>query len=183
MPKFLRDAFELMRFRPQPLAAYVYPAWQPLAWLVFLGVVTGLLDKEFQTGVAQKIAFSVILNLLESMLFSIWMMGWFRLVLKRPLQNSVFPLVVLTSVARLLLPLADLAPAKYGFVFSAMLAFYGVYVLVIGLAGATGEKRGTIFLAVLAYMPITLLLFVVAITQAAGWGWIVIPASTGGGAL
>ncbi len=172
MNKFIRDAFDLLRFRFHPLEHYIYPAWQPLAWLGLIGVVGALGAQEFQAGLPSRIAFFVVLNLLETLLMSAWLMGWWRWVLKRPFEGSLFPLVVLASSTQLLEPLSGFLPDSMALAFAFPLAVYGVFLLVASVANALGERRALVVLAIIAYLPVALTLLHLAMSLALDWGWV-----------
>ncbi len=173
MTKLVRDALDFLRFRFYPLTHYVSPAWQPLVWLLLIGVVGGVVAQEFQAGVLERILFFVVLNLLETTLLSAWLMAWWRWILKRPTQGSLFPLVVLASSAQLLEPLTQFFPESIALAFAFPLALYGVFILVAGVATALSERRVFVVLAILAYLPVALTLLHLAMTLTLDWGWIV----------
>lgn len=173
MKKFISDALNMLRFRFYPLNHYVYPAWQPLVWLIVIGVVGGLGAQEFQAGLPERILFFIALNLAESVLLSTWLMVWWRWIIKRPLTGSLFPVVVLASSAQLLEPLTQLLTQSTAMNFAFPLAFYGVVLLVASVANALQERRLLVVLAIMAYFPIALMLLHVAMSLVLGWGWIV----------
>lgn len=182
MNKLVRDVLDLLRFRFYPLNHYIYPAWQPLAWLAGIGVVGALGAHEFQAGLAERIVFFIALNLIETLLMSFWLMGWWRWVLKRPFEGSLFPLVVLASSTQLLEPLTLFVPESMAMAFAFPLAVYGVYLLVAAVAHALGERRGLVVIAIIGYLPIALTLLHFAMSMALDWGWVVVdpaPANTG----
>lgn len=178
MPKFVRDALDLLRFRFYPLKHYVYPAWQPLAWLLLVGIVGGLAAQEFQADILERILFFAGLNLVETMLMSTWLMVWWRWILKRPISGSLFPLVVLASSAQLFEPLIQLFPDNLAMVLALPLAIYGLCVLVAGVAAALAERRLFVVLAIMAYLPVALTLLHLATTLALNLGWIVLDVTT-----
>lgn len=173
MTNFISDALKMLRFKFYPLTHYAYPAWQPLAWLMVIGIVGGLGAQEFQAGLLERIIFFVILNLLEALLLSAWLMGWWRWIIKRPVSSSLFPVVVLASSAQLLEPLTRLLPATLAMNFAFPLAFYGVVLLVVSVATALNERRLLVVLAILAYFPVAMMLLHLAMSLVIGWGWIV----------
>lgn len=172
MPKFIRDVLDLLRFRFHPLAHYVYPAWQSLLWLALIGVVGGLAAHEFRSGLLARIAFFTALNLIETIVLSAWLMAWWRWVLKRPIQGSLFPLVVLANSAQLLEPVLQLFPDSIALALVFPLALYGMLLLIGAVASALGERRFVVFIAILAYLPIALALLQVSMNLTVGWGWV-----------
>lgn len=172
MPKFVRDVLDLLRFRFHPLAHYVYPAWQTLLWLSLIGVVGGLAAYEFQAGVLARIAFFIALNVTETIVLSAWLMAWWRWVLKRPVQGSLFPLVVLANSAQLLEPVLRLFPETVALALVFPLALYGMLLLIGAVATALDERRFLVFVAILAYLPIALALVQLSMNLTVGWGWV-----------
>lgn len=172
MPKFFCDMLDVLRLRFKPLSSYVYPSWQPLAWLVLIGVIGGVDAQVFKTGVIERIAFFVTLNLAEALLLSVWLMVWWRYVLNRPVQGSLFPLVTLATSVQLLELFTRLLPDDIALYAAVSLAFYGVFVLMSSVAAALNEKRGTVLLALLAYLPAAMGLFQIAMGMALKWSWI-----------
>ncbi len=176
--KFARDVLDLLRFRFYPLNHYVYPAWQPLAWVVLIGVVGALGAYEFQAGLMSRIVFFVILNLIETLLMSFWLMGWWRWIVRRPFEGSLFPLVVLASSTQLLEPITQLFPESLRMTVALPLAIYGVVLLVSAVAKALEERRILVVLAIIGYLPIALTLLHFAMGLALDWGWVSIEITT-----
>lgn len=175
MSKFVLDALDMLRLRFYPQSHYVYPAWQPLAWIVLIGIVGALGASEFQAGLIERIVFFVVLNLAETLLMSFWLMGWWRWVLKRPFEGSMFPIVAMASSSQLLEPLTFLLPDSLAMAFAFPLAVYGVFLLVAAVARALEERRILVVLAIIAYLPIALTLLHMAMSFALDLGWVVAP--------
>ena len=178
MNKLIRDVLDLLRFRIQPLSHYVYPAWQPLAWIALIGVVGAASAYEFQAGFIARVGFFVVLNLLETLLLSFWLMGWWRWILKRPINCSLFPLVVLVSSTQLLEPLTFLLPENLSMAFAFPLAVYGVVLLVVAVAQALNERRALVVAAIIGYLPVALALLHFAMNLALDWGWVSLETTT-----
>ena len=175
MRRLIEDALDLCRLRTHPLSRYVYPAWEPILWVALCSGVNVIGDTELQTGITQKIVFSVLFGLGETLLMSFWLLGWFRWILKRPISGSIFPLLAVAGSVNLFMPLVDIAPLAYQMLVMVLIAFYGVYVMVLGIGDGLQEKRSTILLALLAYLPAAFLLAIMASSLAYSLGWVIPP--------
>ncbi len=176
MPKFLADLIELLRFRFQPLSHYVYPAWQPIALLALAATLGGASSGEIQAGVPGKIAFFFVLTLTETALLSIWLMMWWKLILRRPFSGSVFPLLALCTGPQFFVPLVSFLPPVAAAVLMLAMASYSLILMMSAIAAALGERRRTVLLAMIAYLPVATVLSQLTQQLMVGWGWIVLPA-------
>lgn len=176
MPPFLRDVFSVLRFDFKPLGHYVYPAWQPLAWLTLIGVVAGIGTTEFQAALPVRIAFFVGLNWVEAIGQVLWLMAWQRYLRKKPVTGSLFPVLVIAGSPQLLAPALTLLPESYFMTGFVLLLVYSFGLLVMALAEALEEAGWRIVLALLAFSPIAFTILSVAMSFAMSQGWIVPPA-------
>ncbi|GHD63012.1 hypothetical protein [Jeongeupia chitinilytica] len=173
MQALLRDAIDLARLRVEPLAHYRYPVWQPLAWLALLSTAAALGAHDFDAPLLAKVVFFAALDLLSTIVSTLWLMGWLRLLDRKPLEYSLFPLVVLAATPQLLQPLAALLDGDAELVATVVLTLYGLVVLVRAVAVATAHRPGQIVAGLLAYLPLALLQYGLAVQMATFFGWIV----------
>lgn len=183
MPKFLHDLLDLLRLRFHLLTQYVYPAWQPVGALLLLGFVCGAGMLGLKAGLIERAAFMIVLNFLQVVLLTFWLMFWWRFVLKRPVQGSLFPLIALVSSAQFLIALATtlmmavlapLAPGQFMLIIAA-LGFACLFLMVAAIASALNERRIIVLLALFAYFPTALSLSQIALGLMLNWGWMEMP--------
>lgn len=176
MPKFFVDLLNLLRFRFQPLSHYVYPAWQPIGLLALAAILGGVFSSKIQADVPGKMAFFFALTLAQTALLSLWLMIWWKWVLRRPFVGSLFPLLALCTGPQFLVPFAVLLPIKVAAALIMAIAFYSFILVLSAIAAALGERRRTVLLAMIAYLPLALILSQITDQLMVSWGWISIPA-------
>jgi len=191
MPKFLTDLLDALRLRFQPLAHYIYPAWQPVGALLLVGFFVGAGAMGLNAGVLERAGFMMAVNLLQIVLLTFWLMIWWRFVLKRPVQGSLFPLVALVNSAHFLIVLASMlilvliAPASPESLLLTVavtvmgLGLWVVFLTVAAVAAALNERRVTVLLALLAYLPTALSISQISMGLMLDWGWVVMPTMPG----
>lgn len=172
MQKFFFDMLEVVRFRFKPLSSYVYPAWQPLLTLALVALLGAIPASEIQTGLAGRAAFFFMLRLAETTLLSLWLMLWWRFILRRPFTGSVFPLLVLCVGPHFFAPLVALLPLEYGGILGGVIAGYSLVLMVSAVAASLGERRRTVVVALLASLPLAFMLVTVMFQLMASLGWI-----------
>lgn len=183
MPKFLIDLFDVLRLRFQPLAHYVYPAWQPVGALLLVGFIGGAGAMGMKAGLIERAGFMMAMNLLQIVLLTFWLMIWWRFVLKRPVQGSLFPLVALVNSAHFLIVLAAIlvlvlmAPISVELLMLTImgLGLWVLFLTIAAVAAALNERRVTVLLALLAYLPTALSISQIAMGLMLDWGWVVMP--------
>ncbi|SFN33504.1 hypothetical protein SAMN05660284_01235 [Formivibrio citricus] len=175
MPKFIADLLDLLRFRFQPLSHYVYPAWQPLGWLALAAILGGSASTEVQAALPGKLAFFFVLTLAETAFLSIWLMVWWKWVLRRPFTGSLFPLLTLCTGPQFLVPLVALLPPRSSAIILLTIAIYNLVLMVSAVAAALEERRRTVLLGMMAYLPLALIFSQLTHRLMAGWGWIAWP--------
>ncbi|WP_432721026.1 hypothetical protein R0381_002753 [Jeongeupia wiesaeckerbachi] len=172
MQTLIRDAFDVARFKVAPLAHYRYPVWQPLLWLALLSTAAALSAGDFDAPLPARVAFFVTLDLLSSIVSTLWLMGWLKLLDRKPLGASLFPLVVLAATPQLLQPLVSLLGGDAELVATIVLTLYGLVVLVRAVAVSTAHRAGQIVAGLLAYLPLALLQYGLAVQLATSFGWV-----------
>ncbi|WP_200918023.1 hypothetical protein [Jeongeupia sp. HS-3] len=173
----MRDALDVARLKVGPLSHYRYPVWQPLVWLALLSLAAALGAGKFKASLPQRLLFFGILDLISCILSTLWLMGWLRILDRRPFEGTLFPLIVLAATPQLLQPVVAMLPDDAGLVATVLLTLYGLVVLVRAVAVATVHRPALIAAGLLAYLPVALLLYGLAVNIATSLGWL--PAPTG----
>lgn len=182
MRKFLSDVWCVLRFDFKPLSHYVYPAWQPLAWLALICIVGGVFSP-FEVSLLARVLFTLIATGLGMALQTLWVMSWQRYIRGKPVTGSLFPLIVILATPQLLiaaLPALSLSENVLLLVLGGT-ALYSVVLGVIGLAEVLDEPGWRIVVVMLGFLPFFMLYTNLLIGLALHWGWIALPAVANAG--
>jgi hypothetical protein len=175
MRQFLTDIRDVLRFEFRPLTHYVYPAWQPLLWMVLIGVIGGVAG-DLKAGPLTRASFSLGVFAVEAILQTVWIMLWQRYLRRKPVQTSLFPLVIILNTPQLLGGLALMvAPAAIYLPMMVLVALYSLVLSVMALAETLDESGWRIVLALLCFAPIGFLVLNMALGVAINAGWIILP--------
>ncbi|MDR3428585.1 hypothetical protein [Silvimonas sp.] len=178
IPRFLRDALDVSLLRSKTLPEYSYPVWLPALWLTLIGVAGAWANDDFLAAWPIRLGFFILVNWLEAILTALWLMLWFKVIDKKPVEGSLFPLVVLSSTPQLLVPVFAAMPDPVGSLGLMAVGIYGVVVMIRAVMGATGQKLTSVVIAVLSFIPVALLLVGGAMTLANEFGWIATDTTT-----
>lgn len=178
MRKFLDDIWCVLRFDFKPLSHYIYPAWQPLFWMLLIGVMGGLLG-DLQAGPLTRALFSLVVFAIEVILQTVWIMLWQRYIRRKPVEGSLFPLVVILNTPQLLgAVLLLLVPNGMVLPLMVLVALYSLVLSVMAIAEVLEESGWRIVLALLCFAPIGFLMLNVALGVAVKAGWLILPTAS-----
>ncbi len=172
--RLVQDALDLMRFRVRPIGHYQYPLSAVILWLLCLGLASALVADTFTGGMANRLAFFMAVNVVESGLLA-WFMAWWLRQSGWQGQESLFGLVVLSHTPQLLEPLLLAVPAPLDSFLAFGLAAWGITILVQALHLTTAMTRGRVIVGMILFMPIAVFALSLMLGAAAHQGWISLP--------
>ncbi|GGP27571.1 hypothetical protein GCM10010971_33900 [Silvimonas amylolytica] len=158
--------------RVKSLEEYSYAAWLPAVWLCLIGMADAASSTDLDASAGARLLFFMALNWLETVLLAVWLMLWYRITERKPLEGSLFPLMVLCSTPELVAPALAQLPVGLGNLLQFVLMAYGMAVSVRALMIATRQKLASAIIAVLSFLPVALLLVSGATAVASQMGWI-----------
>ena len=142
MRTLISDVLDLYRFRVKALPAYYYPLWKIALLLTAIGFVTSSTATDLGSYIPGRIAFCIVYNWLETLLYCGVIGLWLKLShfkLNRPL----LVLVALSSGIQFLAPLVSWLPDDVASIVLLVLLFYSLLVLCYALERVTGmDWRG-----------------------------------------
>lgn len=150
MSALFSDVFDLYRFRVKPLATYRHPLWQVLLLLCGVGLVLSAGSPELGGYLPGRIGFGIAYNLLETLLFTVFIGLWLGLG-RQAFSRALFSLVTLASAIQLLQPLTDWLPDDVGSVVLLLLLLYSLVVLCHALYRISGLRLIRVLVGVLLF--------------------------------
>ncbi len=172
LARFLRDALDVCLLRVKALEEYSYAAWLPAVWLCLIGIADAASSTDLDASAGALLLFFVALNWLKTILLAVWLMLWYRITERKPMEGSLFPLMVLCSTPDLLAPALAVVPGEIGDLLQWVLLAYGTAVTMRALMIATRQKLAGAIIAVLSFLPVGLLLLSGASSLASELGWL-----------
>ena len=179
MNGFLRDTFNACCLRFKPLEQYSYSPWIPCFWLTLIALTDSMANADaIAPSPAWGVVFFVLLNWLLTILEALWFAAWFKYIERKPLEVSVFPLVVIASTPQMLAPVLLLVDQSTANLLGFVLMIYGMLVLIRALAASTGKRIGVAAVSAIAFLPVFFILANSLTAVAEQLGWVTFPPST-----
>ena len=171
MRKFIDDMFNLVRLRVYTLDNYQYPFWQPALVLTLLGLVSAAGAEGFTANLGVRIAFFVLLNWVETLLFVGFLSWWLKRVGWKP-PLPLFALVVMSNAPQLLSPLTSWLPESIAQLILLLLALLCVVILVHALSSISRLPRLRILLGMVLFTPLAFVILLVLLQVAQSNHWL-----------
>ncbi|MBB5190380.1 hypothetical protein HNQ50_001102 [Silvimonas terrae] len=172
LSRFLRDALDVCLLRIKALEEYSYAAWMPAVWLCLVGMADAASSNDLDASLGGRLVFFVALNWLETILLALWLALWYRITERKPLEGSLFPLMVLCSTPELIAPAVAQLPDALNNLLQLVMMAYGLVISVRALMIATRQKLSSAMIAVLSFLPVAVLLASGANGIASELGWV-----------
>lgn len=166
------DIFDLLRLRPQPLAHYRYPVWQPALLITLIGVFGAASADALQAPLTGKIVYFIGLQWLHLLLLAQFFHWWLRRGDRWNGEGSLWQLFAACQGLSLLGPLLSWFPDAMLLPLASALSAYGVVIVIHALTVATQVARNHVIGGVLLFWPISLLLSRLMLAGANQLGWL-----------
>jgi len=176
MRTLISDVLDLYRFRVKALPAYYYPLWKIALLLTAIGFVTSSTATDLGSYIPGRIAFCIVYNWLETLLYCGVIGLWLKLShfkLNRPL----LVLVALSSGIQFLAPLVSWLPDDVASIVLLVLLFYSLLVLCYALERVTGMRRLRVVSGVMLCLLLSGVLMQSSQYVSSRLGWVSRPAS------
>lgn len=150
MNTLFAEAFDLYRFRVKPLPTYRFPVWQLGLFLAAIGLASSASAPELGRYLPGRIGFCIAYTWLETALFTAFIGVWLRLDPRR-YARQIAALVVLSSAADFLTPLAGWLPDDVASMALFLAMLYSLLVLCHALIRVSGMRRLRVISGVLVF--------------------------------
>ncbi|KPC55123.1 hypothetical protein [Amantichitinum ursilacus] len=178
MNGFLRDVLDVCLLRFKSLEQYSYAPWITALWLTLAGVTDAMSNDDIMGAWPLRLLFFVVVDWTQAVAAALWLGAWFKLIERKPVEFSFFPLVVLAGTPQMIAPLINGIGEPLGSYVRTSLALYGLFVLIYAISRSTGKRVGSAAIAALAFIPVAFVLMGGTTAIAESMGWVNLPPLT-----